>query len=572
MKKLTKLNRCVCWVMSVVMLLTSGGCGTSGPVVRKNTKDLKALEETANQGRKQFFNQDYATAGRHIEPLSAELHVNKPLYECELASIAMMAGDTDRAEAHIKEAIGLLEGLHDAGGEKAAASIWGSENKKVYKGDPYERALLYTFYGTFLLNRGETDNALAAFRRALLMDGDTQQGQYQSDFGLIQFLAAKCYDLRGEPGPRDAMLLAAFDSAMAVLTAHETASKRPDRFLHAIEEEFAVFGAAGEPPSPWISALASWGGIEKIRSMGGGVSEEALAWLEQNLPADKGLGFNTLLVGWDGFGPSMARTGEYGEKRIIITGAKKDTRQAFSVSAGGGKAIDGWPWLGNVTFQASTRGGREMDNILARQAALKAGLDKSGNLMLAGGLGGAAVASSFINNNSNAGGVVTLVFLGIAVVGMTVKLVQRAITPEADTRCWQCLPHELVVVPVTLPDGLSELSVNTWIASYPTAQKTISIERKPEAPITVAHLSLPHADDPLAKLPSRALLMAYAADHREVDADGDGEISHAEYQQTMRKLLAAYDSDRDGTLADLEWVGLQAAVFSAMRKRLGFAH
>ena len=564
--------------MAGLMAASATGCA-SGPAVRKSSKQLKAMEVTANQGRQQFFKQNYSAAEQCIQPFTTELHASKPLYECELTSIALLAGNEEQAEAHIREAVRLLEKFFDAQGERSAASIWGNEGKKVYKGDPYERALLYAFYGMFLLERGEVDNALAAFKRALLMDGDTQNHQYQSDFGLIQVLAAKCHDLLGEADQRDVMLAEAFKSAMAVLTYQESSvpkavdASRPNRLSHIIQQEYDASGRAGGVPSPWVSALASWGGMERVRRLGG-ASAEALAWLEQHLPTDKGLGFNTLLVGWDGYGPSMVRTGEYGEKRIIVKGEKADRRLAYSAKMDDA-VIDGWPWLGNVTYQAVTQGGRKMDNILDRQAMLKGTFDKSGKFMIAGGAAGVGVGSSVASlNNGNSGeigAIIAVVSLAIMLVGFVFKGVQYAINTEADTRCWQCLPHELNIMPLTLPDGQTDLAMTAWIANYPVTEKKVTVQRKPGAAVTLAHVALPSGADPLAKLQSRALFLHYAAAPETVGANSGGEVSQGERQQVIPSLLSRYDANNDGELSHQELSKLQAEAFKAMRLRLGFA-
>ena len=556
--------------MAGLMAASATGCA-SGPAVRKSSKQLKAMEVTANQGRQQFFKQDYSAAEQCIKPLTTELHASKPLYECELTSIALLAGNEEQAEAHIREAVRLLEQFFDAQGERSAAGIWGNEGKKIYKGDPYERALLYAFYGMFLLERGEVDNALAAFKRALLMDGDTQNQQYQSDFGLIQVLAAKCHDLLGEADLRDVMLAEAFVSVSAVLDYQESSVpkasdvSRPNRLSHIIQQEYDAFGRAGGAPSPWISALASWGGMERVKQLGG-ASPEALVWLEQHLPADKGLGFNTLLVGWDGYGPSMVRTGEYGEKRIIVKGEKTDRRLAYSAKINDAY-IDGWPWLGNVTYQAVTQGGRKMDNILERQAMIKGTFDKAGNIMIAGGAAGVGVANALASSGNEWLQYVGYAFLAL---GLIVKGVQYAMTTEADVRCWQCLPHELNIMPLTLPDGQMDLSLMAWIANYPVTGKTITVQRKPGAAVTLAHVALPNNGDPLEKHQGRALLLQYVRTPDEIDVNRDGMVSDQVLAQIVPKLLSQYDTDRDGEMTELELTRMKLDAVSALRKRLGF--
>jgi hypothetical protein len=98
----------------------------------------------------------------------------------------------------------------------------------------------------------------------------------------------------------------------------------------------------------------------------------------------------------------------------------------------------------DVAFQATTRGGRVMDHVLANKAVFKSVTDTAGNVALIGGLSTAA-----FSHNETA----SQVGLGIALAGLATKLISAATTPAADVRSWDNLPRFLSFASVPLPVG-----------------------------------------------------------------------------------------------------------------------
>ena len=466
--------RVLCGVTAAVALLCVVECSAAPG----DADELAAMEAVANQGRESFFKQDYRAAAQRIEPLAEKLNANKPLYECELASIALLSGDTEKARGHLREAILLLEGFFDEAAEKSAASTWGNEIEKVYKGDPYERALLYAFYGMTLLERGEPDNALAAFKRALLMSGDMT---VKSNFGFVQLLAAKCHNLLGELEMRDRMLMDVRMSITLFLNHYKTddlkttggsvnrlntkVEVRQDGFSRAAQAEYDAIGRHGGTPSQWVAAYTSWGHTASL--LKGKASDDVIDWLQPCLPKDKGLGFNTMVVVWNGRGPSMERADFYNEKRVLAKG-KANTRLGYSAEALGG-SYDNWPWLGNITHLAKQPNWSGINQIRTLKS-----LDKFS----------ADIKTSLLGTSSST---------------------RDRMTIEADIRGWRCLPHELVFIPLTLPTGKHEVIVTGWEGNFRSVEKTITVDRKPGAAVTFAHITLPEDGDPLKKLQAQPM-------------------------------------------------------------------
>lgn len=127
-----------------------------------------------------------------------------------------------------------------------------------------------------------------------------------------------------------------------------------------------------------------------------------------------------------GTGPTKYASGAHKEELRITPG--KARVQSVKLTAGGQSFVVR-PY-DDLSLQATTRGPRVMDHILANKAVFK---DASGTI------GDVAIATTAIaahkGNNEAA-----LASLGIA---LTAKVLSAAAKPQADTRCWDNLPQYL---------------------------------------------------------------------------------------------------------------------------------
>ena len=126
----------------------------------------------------------------------------------------------------------------------------------------------------------------------------------------------------------------------------------------------------------------------------------------------------------------------------------------------------------NLYFQATTRGGRVMDHILANKAAFKEGTDVGGNAALITG----GVLTSTGNRDAQYAG------LGLMAAGLISKVVSASTVPVADTRSWDNLPLYLGFAAFEVPEGKHTATVdfldeqNRKIGGY---TKTVSFEITP---------------------------------------------------------------------------------------------
>ncbi len=152
-------------------------------------------------------------------------------------------------------------------------------------------------------------------------------------------------------------------------------------------------------------------------------------------------GNNVVIFAESGRGPKKYAAGEYGEQLKFRPGASRAGRVRVGV---GGKWVEMEP-LDDLTFQATTRGGRVMDHVLANKAVFKGATDAAGNAAINGG----AIMATQNNRNS----AVDEVGAGLLVAGVLSKIISAATTPDADVRAWDNLPQYLYVGSMRLGVG-----------------------------------------------------------------------------------------------------------------------
>jgi hypothetical protein len=101
----------------------------------------------------------------------------------------------------------------------------------------------------------------------------------------------------------------------------------------------------------------------------------------------------------------------------------------------------------DLLFQATTRGGRVMDHILANKAVFKDTTSVVGDVGIVAGAGLAAT------RNYEAAGIV-------GGLGLLSKIVSAATTPQADIRMWDNLPRYLSFAALELPAGTYSVSAD----------------------------------------------------------------------------------------------------------------
>jgi tetratricopeptide (TPR) repeat protein len=138
-----------------------------------------------------------------------------------------------------------------------------------------------------------------------------------------------------------------------------------------------------------------------------------------------------------GQGPGKTAAGQYREQLRFTPGHSPSSSVRINV---GSKTLT-QPAYDDLTYQATTRGGRVVDYVLKGKASFKGTADSVGDAAL---VSGAAVAASGQSGEAA---------LGLALFGLASKLVSAATTPAADLRAWDNLPNNLSFGALALPVG-----------------------------------------------------------------------------------------------------------------------
>jgi tetratricopeptide (TPR) repeat protein len=162
---------------------------------------------------------DFEQAEAQLRPLAAKPDENYVLNNLRLGSVAMPPYDLVTAESAFTNASGIINstGTNDAGRALSAALI--GENTKVWKGEPFERAMCNYYLGLLYYIRQDYNNSRASFENALFKlrdygdpDHPQQYTEFDSNFVLAYLMLGKCYLHLNEPDRAKAM----FDTATRI--------------------------------------------------------------------------------------------------------------------------------------------------------------------------------------------------------------------------------------------------------------------------------------------------------------------------------------------------------------------
>ncbi len=181
----------------------------------------------------------------------------------------------------------------------------------------------------------------------------------------------------------------------------------------------------------------------KLGGDGSNAFQRAAASSQFGKPPEYNPNANVLFFLEFGKGPLKYATGEYNQQLRFIPG--RSAAQSVSIKIDGNPGVTlGLRAYDDLTFQATTRGGRVMDQILGNKAAFKSATDTAGD---AGLIGGLVVAGASHDPTAQQVG------LGLAAAGLVSKIVSSVTTPTADTRAWDNLPQHLSFAAVQLAPG-----------------------------------------------------------------------------------------------------------------------
>ncbi len=190
-------------------------------------------------------------------------------------------------------------------------------------------------------------------------------------------------------------------------------------------------------------------GLVTVKLRGDGKDQLQRARKESriNPPPDYDAQANVLVFYECGTGPTKYATGEYGEQLRFRAGSAPGSLVQIVAN---GQTNKFGPY-DDLTYQATTRGGRVMDHVLAGKAVFKSTTDAFGDAAI---VSGAILAAGGSRRSA-----VDDVGLGLLAAGLISKVVSAATTPAADTRTWDNLPNFLGFAALRLPPGRHTLQV-----------------------------------------------------------------------------------------------------------------
>ena len=432
------MSRLNCFQKGVTYLLIcsftyfSVGCASyTSPFVYKTEEELEQMEQISREANGSFNVGAYSKARPTLENLCSEQTVSRPLYQLELLSVLLMEGKREEAHDLMVNIQRDLELLFDPQSEALATSFWHGETNKVFKGEPHERAIFYAFFAMSFIERGEYEDALRCVKNGLLSDISTQDNEKSSDFAILHYLG---------------YVAARYNNDSAA------AEEYKREYLHILQRQ------------GYIIDQASMIGAEIVN--------------DGPLP-------NAFIVLWSGSPPTYLHGGTYDEIRHILAG--HDDLTFISAETPDGQILPAAWGLGDVNFQATTRGGREMDEVLANKANLKRGLEASSNILLVAGA--ACLLTASTQNDANSMLVLGAIGGGCILLGSGFYFAGACVNSKADIRAWRNLPGTLSIIPLHLPEGEQTVKIRGYYhwdnIAYEPCRLHVSNQKA-----TIQHISL----------------------------------------------------------------------------------
>src|SRR4051812_3764606 len=175
-------------------------------------------QQEADHAIRDYFQGNYVRAQERLRPAAKKADENFVLNNVRLGSAALVDYDLDEAESAFLRAYEVMNsvGVNDGGRSLGAALV--DEKIRIWKGEPFERAMTNFYLGLVYYMRQDYANARGAFENALfkLRDygDDPKKGdddrEVDSDFALAYLMLGRCYQRLG----RDADAAKSFQRAV----------------------------------------------------------------------------------------------------------------------------------------------------------------------------------------------------------------------------------------------------------------------------------------------------------------------------------------------------------------------
>src|ERR1051325_3391303 len=152
-----------------------------------------------------YYLGNYPAARQILRPLANKTDEDYVLNNVRLGSVELTDYDLKGAESAFYKAYEVINSVkvNDAGRSTAAAVL--AEKLKVWKGEPFERAMVNFYLGLIYYIEQDYGNARAAFENALFKlrdygEGKLKEDEYrevESNFTIAYYMLGKCWQKLG---------------------------------------------------------------------------------------------------------------------------------------------------------------------------------------------------------------------------------------------------------------------------------------------------------------------------------------------------------------------------------------
>ena len=379
--------------------------------------------------------------GRARTVVRQNLHKNRS--DREYLLDRMMLGILTVADGHPASAQVTFEEVYETlrtqgiNADKTVASVVLNEDVKIWKGEPFEQALAFAYYGIQQAQLNQWDNTRAAASGSLfqLRDfGKNKEGQRINTLEIAQRSIEAERKAAGKPAAKDDYINSGYAVRESNFTLgyilHGLASAQLNRQQEA-NDYFNVAAQIDANLRPLVDQLKSGQ-------------------------------YNTVLVVSHGLGPRKIAYGPDNALSKFEPRFRSDGSPLLVSAVGGGQAQ--YPVVCDVNTMAADHMWNNLEDVREAKSTI-------GNLMLAGGGITTAIA---LDQGSNEA---ALIGVGLMAAGALMK-----VSSHADTRYCNVMPQRVYVVPLMI--------------TGPNAKIALQVQGRPNSQMVLTGLSPPPARQP----------------------------------------------------------------------------
>jgi tetratricopeptide (TPR) repeat protein len=349
-------------------------------------------EEKAQRAVTDYQAGDYAMAAKKLEPLADKKDENFALNNLRLGSAELAQYDFQGAEDAFLKAYEVLNSFGVNNGGRTLGAVLVDEKMKVWRGEPFERAMANFYLGLIYYTQHDYNNARAAFENALfkLKDypdkDDASKDEFKeadSSFVVATIMLGRCWQQLG----RDDLARAQFDAVI---------KERPD--------------------------------LEPLANYQRNADSNLLLVVEYGHGPERKTTFDGSILG---FTPTPDEVGPIPSPRVEVDGQWENAHVFHEA-----------PF--DLLAMAQDRKWQSIDTIRAVKSAIGTGLIAGGAVEGARGL------------DESGGRQRTDLIVGASLLAAGAML---KATSQSDVRGWDMLPRTVFVIPLHVPPGAHDVTV-----------------------------------------------------------------------------------------------------------------